>query len=129
MLVSWQAKPAHRVCHRCWRWRTAIATRPLYAPIVQLVINVLVIAVIGGLYWLEGAWIGALLFTVLDNYSRTWLPTVGTWLGPERFETVLGLIFLLIVLLSPGGLMGIWHRLRAVVVAELRQGPDVADAS
>jgi branched-chain amino acid transport system permease protein len=88
-------------------------------------INVLVIAVIGGLYWLEGAWIGALLFTVLDNYSRTWLPTVGTWLGPERFETVLGLIFLLIVLLSPGGLMGIWHRLRAVVVA----CPDVADAS
>ena len=50
-------------------------------------INVLVIAVIGGLYWLEGAWIGALLFTVLDNYSRTWLPTVGTWLGPDRFET------------------------------------------
>jgi hypothetical protein len=45
MLVSWQAKPAHRVCHRCWRWRTAIATRPLYAPIVPLVINVLVIAV------------------------------------------------------------------------------------
>jgi branched-chain amino acid transport system permease protein len=92
-------------------------------------INVLVIAVIGGLYWLEGAWIGALLFTVLDNYSRTWLPTVGTWLGPERFETVLGLIFLLIVLLSPGGLMGIWHRLRTAVVAELRHGPDVADAS
>ena len=92
-------------------------------------INVLVIAVIGGLYWLEGAWIGALLFTVLDNYSRTLLPTVGTWLGPERFETVLGLIFLLIVLLSPGGLMGIWHRLRAAVVAELRQGPDVVDAS
>jgi branched-chain amino acid transport system permease protein len=90
-------------------------------------IDVLVIAVIGGLYWLEGAWIGALLFTVLDNYSRTWLPTAGTWLGPERFETVLGLIFLLIVLLSPGGLMGIWNRLRAAITADLKQAPDVVD--
>ena len=82
-------------------------------------INVLVIAVIGGLYWLEGAWIGALLFTVLDNYSRTWLPTVGLWLGPERFETLLGVIFLLIVLLSPGGLVGIWNGLRRRLVKVL----------
>ena len=82
-------------------------------------INVLVIAVIGGLYWLEGAWIGALLFTVLDNYSRTWLPSVGVWLGPERFETVLGVIFLLIVLLSPGGLVGIGQAIRARVAKTL----------
>lgn len=82
-------------------------------------INVLVIAVIGGLYWLEGAWIGALLFTVLDNYSRTWLPTAGLWLGPERFETLLGVIFLLIVLLSPGGLVGIWNALRRRLLRSL----------
>jgi branched-chain amino acid transport system permease protein len=96
-------------------------------------INVLVIAVIGGLYWLEGAWIGALLFTVLDNYSRTWLPSIGEWMGPDRFETVLGIIFLLIVLMSPGGLVGIWQRLRARVARALGQrgttvlmGPDGA---
>jgi branched-chain amino acid transport system permease protein len=34
------------------------------------------------------------------------------WLGPGRFSTVLGVIFLVIVLASPGGLLGIWGSLR-----------------
>ena len=71
-------------------------------------INILVIAVIGGLYRLEGAWIGAAVFSTVDNYSRLWMPNVGDWLGPDRFETVIGAIFLVIVLASPGGLVGIW---------------------
>ena len=66
-------------------------------------IDVLVIAVIGGLFRLEGAWIGALVFTVLDNWTR------GIDLIGQRFNTVIGAIFLAIVLLSPGGLMGIWQ--------------------
>jgi branched-chain amino acid transport system permease protein len=74
-------------------------------------INILIIAVVGGLYRLEGAWIGAAVFATIDNYSRAWLPNVGDWLGPERFETVIGVIFLVIVLASPGGLVGIWESL------------------
>jgi branched-chain amino acid transport system permease protein len=65
-------------------------------------INVLVIAVVGGLLRLEGAWIGALVFVVLQNYTR------GTDLIGDRFNTLIGLIFLAVVLLSPGGLVGIW---------------------
>ena len=65
-------------------------------------IDVLVIAVIGGLFRLEGAWVGALLFAVIDNESR------GVELIGERFNTVIGLLFLVIVLISPGGLMGMW---------------------
>jgi branched-chain amino acid transport system permease protein len=76
---------------------------------VAQTINILIIAVVGGLYRLEGAWIGALVFSLIDNYSRVWLPNVGDWLGPERFETVIGVIFLVIVLASPGGLVGIWE--------------------
>jgi branched-chain amino acid transport system permease protein len=72
-------------------------------------INILVIAVIGGLYRLEGAWVGAAVFSTIDNYSRLWMPNVGDWLGPDRFETVIGVIFLVIVLASPGGLVGIWE--------------------
>jgi branched-chain amino acid transport system permease protein len=72
-------------------------------------IDVLVIAVIGGLYRLEGAWVGALTFALLDNYSREWTPTIGNVLGPERFNTLLGIIFLIIVLVSPGGLVGAWE--------------------
>jgi branched-chain amino acid transport system permease protein len=69
-------------------------------------IDVLVIAVVGGLFRLEGAWVGALVFAVLDNETR------GVGLIGERFNTVIGVVFLAIVLLSPGGLMGIWESLR-----------------
>ena len=72
-------------------------------------IDVLIIAVIGGLYRLEGAWLGALVYALIDNYSREWVPDVGNILGPARFNTLIGLVFLIIVLLSPGGLMGIWE--------------------
>jgi branched-chain amino acid transport system permease protein len=72
-------------------------------------IDVLVVAVIGGLYRLEGAWVGALTFALLDNYSREWTPTIGNVLAPERFNTLLGIIFLFIVLVSPGGLVGAWE--------------------
>jgi branched-chain amino acid transport system permease protein len=78
---------------------------------VAQTINILVIAVIGGLYRLEGAWIGALVFAAIDNYSRDFMPNVGDWLGPDRFESVIGVIFLVIVLASPGGLVGIWEGL------------------
>jgi branched-chain amino acid transport system permease protein len=72
-------------------------------------IDILIIAVIGGLYRLEGAWVGGLAFALLDNYSREWTPDVGNVLGPERFNTLLGIIFLIIVLASPGGLVGLWE--------------------
>ena len=72
-------------------------------------IDVLIIAVIGGLYRLEGAWVGAFAFALLDNYSREWTPSIGNVLGPERFNTLLGIIFLIIVLVSPGGLVGLWE--------------------
>jgi len=72
-------------------------------------IDVLIIAVIGGLYRIEGAWVGALAFALLDNYSREWTPEIGNILGPERFNTLLGIIFLIIVLVSPGGLVGAWE--------------------
>jgi branched-chain amino acid transport system permease protein len=75
-----------------------------------MVIDVLVVAVIGGLYRLQGAWVGALVFVLLDNYSREWTPEIGSVLGPERFNTLLGLIFLAIILISPGGLVGAWEQ-------------------
>ena len=73
-------------------------------------IDVLVIAVIGGLYRLEGAWVGAIFFALLDNYSREYTPDIGEFLGPERFNTLIGIIFLVIVLVSPGGLVGLWEK-------------------
>jgi branched-chain amino acid transport system permease protein len=73
-------------------------------------IAVLIIAVIGGLSRLEGAWIGAFAYMLIDYYSRQDAPTFGLWLNPGRSDTIIGLVFLLIVLLSPDGLVGIAER-------------------
>jgi branched-chain amino acid transport system permease protein len=72
-------------------------------------VSVLAIAVIGGLYRLEGAWIGAFIYVILNNYLQT-----VSWIGP-RFDTVIGVIFLVIVLVSPAGVMGIWERLTGLL--------------
>ena len=80
-------------------------------------IDVLVIAVIGGLYRLEGAWVGAFVFAALDNWTRG-LDIVG-----QRFNTVVGAIFLIIVLLSPGGLMGIWQSITDFLARRLSGRP------
>jgi branched-chain amino acid transport system permease protein len=73
-------------------------------------IDILIIAVVGGLYRLQGAWVGGLLYALIDNYSRKWTPSVGDVLGPERFNTIIGVVFLVIVLASPGGLVGLWEQ-------------------
>ena len=76
-------------------------------------INLLIMAVIGGLLRVEGAWLGAFAFIVIQNYVRDFhvpgLSMGGTLFG-GTFNTIVGIIFLVIVLVSPGGLMGIWDR-------------------
>jgi branched-chain amino acid transport system permease protein len=67
-------------------------------------IDVLVIAVIGGLYRIEAAWLGAFVFVIINNYSQRI-----SFVGP-RFHTLIGVIFLVIVLVSPTGLIGLWER-------------------
>jgi branched-chain amino acid transport system permease protein len=85
-------------------------------------IDVLVIAVIGGLFRLEGAWIGAFAFVALDNWIRG-VESIGS-----RFNTVIGVIFLAIVLLSPGGLMGLWESATDPLRRRLAHGPAPAGA-
>jgi branched-chain amino acid transport system permease protein len=75
---------------------------------LSAVIDLLIIAVIGGLYRLEGAWLGAFVFVILNNYIRSIPGLSHIGITDERFHTVIGVIFLVIVLISPGGLLGIW---------------------
>jgi branched-chain amino acid transport system permease protein len=90
---------------------------------LEQTINILIIAVVGGLYRLEGAWVGGLVYALLDNYSRDWTPEIGNVLGPERFNTIIGIVFLIIVLLSPGGLVGLWERVSDRVKRRPTVGP------
>jgi branched-chain amino acid transport system permease protein len=69
---------------------------------VTRTIELLVVAVIGGLYRLEGAWLGALVYVLLDTYTRGL---------SGRFETWIGIAFVLIVLVSPDGLSGLVARI------------------
>jgi branched-chain amino acid transport system permease protein len=77
-------------------------------------INMLVMAIIGGLARIEGAWLGAVAFLVIDNkvhdLSIPGLSLGGTLFGGS-FNTIIGVIFLAIIVVSPDGLMGIWDRL------------------
>ena len=70
------------------------------------VINILVIAVLGGLSHPLGPFIGAALFVLLQNFAIDLI-------DPERFNTLIGLTFLIIVLVSPDGLLGLRQQLRS----------------
>jgi branched-chain amino acid transport system permease protein len=89
-------------------------------------ISLLIMAVIGGLVRIEGAWVGAFAFILMQNYitSSTHIPLLGfggTLFGGS-FNTVIGIIFLAIVVVSPDGLMGLWGR-----IFETRRRPNAGE--
>ena len=67
-------------------------------------INILVIAVLGGVRHPAGAFLGALVFVLLQTFAIDLIDR-------ERFNLVIGGVFLAIVLFSPDGLLGLWARL------------------
>ncbi len=79
-------------------------------------INVLVIAVLGGMRHPIGAFIGAVVFVLLQTFAIDLIDR-------ERFNLLIGGVFLAIVLFSPDGLLGLWAKLRT------RFGPDQVTTS
>ena len=73
-------------------------------------IDILVIAVIGGLSHPVGAFIGAFIYVILKTFALDALVAVG--LAGERFQLLIGLGFLIIVFWSPDGILGLWKRWR-----------------
>ena len=70
-------------------------------------LDLFIVAVIGGISHLEGAWLGAFVFVVANNYMRS-LPLVDRiGITEARFNTVVGVLVLVIVVASPNGLMGL----------------------
>jgi branched-chain amino acid transport system permease protein len=70
---------------------------------VDVAIDILVIAVVGGLRHPVGPFIGAIAFVLLENFAIDLIDR-------DRFNTVIGFAFLLAVLFSPDGLLGLWNR-------------------
>ena len=77
------------------------------------VIDILVIAVVGGISHPIGPFIGALIYVLLRTFAMDVLISVG--LAGERFQLLIGIGFLVIVLWSPDGILGLWKRWRASV--------------
>jgi len=67
-------------------------------------INILIIAVLGGLRHPVGAFLGAIVFVLLQNFAIDVIDR-------ERFNLVIGAVFLAIVLFSRDGLLGWWTAL------------------
>ena len=72
---------------------------------VGAAINILIIAVIGGMRHPIGPFLGALVVVMMQTFAIDIV-------GAERFNTLIGLVFLVIVFISPDGLLGLWGRYR-----------------
>ncbi len=79
-------------------------------------INILIIAVLGGMKHPIGAFVGAVVFVLLQNFAIDLVDR-------ERFNLVIGGVFLAIVLFSPDGLLGLWHGLRARITRPRQRPP------
>jgi branched-chain amino acid transport system permease protein len=72
------------------------------------IFDILVIAVLGGMRHPVGPFLGAVIFVLLENFAIDFIDR-------ERFNTLIGLCFLAIVLFSPDGVLGLWGRLAAAI--------------
>jgi len=72
-------------------------------------ISILIVAVLGGMKHPIGAFVGAIVYVLLQNFAIDLFVR-------ERFNLVIGAGFLAIVLFSPDGLLGLWAKLRSSLV-------------
>lgn len=75
---------------------------------IQATFDILIIAVIGGLARPAGPFLGAFLFVLLSTFSPDVLRGIGA--SGERYKMLIGGIFLILVYVSPDGILGLWER-------------------
>lgn len=69
-------------------------------------LDILVVAVIGGIGSLGGSFLGGIVFVFLDNFAQDFT---------DRHMTLTGLIFIAVLYFAPAGLAGVWQQLRRTV--------------
>jgi branched-chain amino acid transport system permease protein len=90
------------------------------------VIDILVIAVIGGINTPIGPFVGAIVYVLLRTYALDVLVALN--LSGERFKLLIGLSFLIIVYWSPDGLCGLWQKMRGRLLGRGDAGQSRDDA-
>ena len=91
-----------------WVWQTNSISPGTVA--VGPIIDILVVAVVGGMRHPIGPFIGALIYVVLRTFALDMLVAVG--LPGERFRLLIGIGFLIIVFWSNDGVLGLWEKWR-----------------
>jgi branched-chain amino acid transport system permease protein len=82
---------------------------------VSETVGILVITIIGGIRHPIGPFIGAAVYVVIKTFAIDIV-------GAERFNTLIGLVFLIIVFASPDGILGLWRRISPhLAVKSLRE--------
>jgi branched-chain amino acid transport system permease protein len=91
-------------------------TGPDTAMSLEIMLDLLLIVVIGGMGTIYGAVLGSVLFVVAQNYLQALLKVAGGWVegvpllstlvSPDRWLFWLGLLFVLAVYHFPGGIVG-----------------------
>ena len=82
---------------------------------ISAAIDILVVAVVGGMRRPLGPFIGAFIYVLLQVFSSDILGFFG--FSADRFKLIIGIGFLAVVLFSPDGVLGLWDRWRARVSA------------
>ena len=82
---------------------------------ISSAIDILVVAVVGGMRRPLGPFIGAFIYVLLQVFSADILGFFG--FSVDRFKLIIGIGFLAIVLFSPDGVLGLWDRWRAQLAA------------
>lgn len=77
-------------------------------------LDVLVVAVIGGIGSLGGVFVGALILALLDNFAQE---------VTDRYMTLTGLIFIIVLLFAPAGLAGIAQQVKRAVAKRRKAQP------
>jgi len=77
---------------------------------VERCIDILIIAIVGGITRPIGPFIGALIFVVLRTFALDFLVRIG--LDGNRFRLLIGIGFLAIVFFSSDGVIGLYERWR-----------------
>ena len=62
----------------------------------------LLMAILGGVGTLTGAFVGAGIVVGIQNWASSYV---------DRWQTLLGVVFVLVILFAPGGIVGTWTRL------------------
>ena len=73
-------------------------------------IDILIIAIVGGITRPIGPFIGALIFVLLRTFALDFLVKIG--IDGNRFRLLIGLGFLAVVFWSSDGVIGLWERWR-----------------